>query len=107
MLNEGIELKQVFNKQHTSQKFYYNYADNEEDLKIFISLFNGRILINVKIDQTFYTKMNLIDDSNLVTIQRYMINKICQGKSRCPINIEIINNHDYIFFTIFNNGKKF
>ena len=51
--------------------------------------------------------MNLIDDSNLITIPRYMINKICQGRLRCPINIEIINNHDYIFFIIFNNGKKF
>ena len=51
--------------------------------------------------------MNLIDESNLITIPRYMINKICQGGLRCPINIEIINNHDYIFFIIFNNGKKF
>ena len=101
MLNEGIELKQAFNKQHTSQKFYYNYVDNGQDLKISISLFKGRICVNVIIDQTFYTKMNLIDDSNLITIPRYMINKICQGRSRCPINIEIINIHDYIYSSSF------
>ena len=40
--------------------------------------------------------MNLVDDSNLITIPSYIINKICQGKSRCPINIEIINYHYYI-----------
>ena len=96
MLNEGIELKQSFNKQHASQKFYYNYVGDEQDLKISVSLFFGRVIVNVKIDLTFYTKMNLIDDSNLITIPRYIINKICQGKSRCPINIEVVNDRYYI-----------
>ena len=101
LLSEGIEFKQSFNNKHSSQTFYYNYVDNELDLKISLSLLFGRLIVNVQIDETFYDKRNIIDNSNLITIPRYVIKKICQNKSICPIYIEAVCDKDYYYTSSF------
>ena len=96
LLNEGIEFKQQLNRQHFSQDFYYYYIDNGEDLKISISLLNGHALIDVKVDKFFYTRYNLVDDSNLISIPREKVIQMCQKRSKCSINIEVILDSDYL-----------
>ena len=50
LLNEGIEFKHHLNKQHSSQKFYYYYIEDNQDLEISFSLYNGHIYVKVNIE---------------------------------------------------------
>ena len=101
-LNEGIEFKHQFDRKHTSQKFYYYYINDEEDLQISLSLYIGKIDVIVKVDDIVYTTVNVIDDGYLISIKKNTIDTLCKNKSRCPINIEIL----LLFFIILNSSKK-
>ena len=101
LLNEAIEFKHQFDSKHSSQKFFYYYIDNEDDLKISFSLYWGHIIAKVKIKDTFYTSVNIIDDSYLITIPRLKINEICQNNSKCPIYIEVSNDKEYLYYSSF------
>ena len=101
LLNEGIEFKHQLNKQHPSQNFYYYYIENLEDLKISIALLFGHAIIEVKINKMFYTRMNLVEDSELITIPREKIKQMCQKSTKCPVNIEMINDKDYLSYSTF------
>ncbi len=101
LLSEGIEFKNQLNKQHSSQSFYYNYINNGEHLKISLTLLFGHVIINVKINNFFYTKMNLIEESNLILIPSEHLVYMCQKKTNCGIEIDIVNDQDYIFSSSF------
>jgi hypothetical protein len=89
------------NKQHTFQKFYYDYIDNGENLKISVTLLFGHVLIRVGINHNFYTVMNLIEDSNLISIPREKVLQMCQKKQKCPIEVEIENDQEYLHSSSF------
>ena len=104
LLNEGIEFKQKFDRKHYLQKFFYYYINDNndnQDLKISISLFQGRIIVKVKIDETLYTSEKISEDSHLILIKDTEIKELCKKKSKCPINIEISNDKDYSYYSSF------
>ena len=101
LLSEGIEFKHQLNKQHNSQKFYYYYIENGEDLKISLSLLKGHVITEVRINNFFYTRMNFVDDSNLIFIPSQKILQMCTGKTKCSINVEVINDNDYLQYSTF------
>ena len=101
LLNEGIEFRYRFDNSHKSQKFFYYYINDEEDLQISLSLYFGRINVKVKIDETLYTTEYISDDSHLITIRKYKLETLCKKKLKCPINIEVSNNDDYSYYSSF------
>ena len=101
LLNEGIDFRHEFNSKHNSQKFYYLYIDNEEDLKISFSLYWGRIFVKIKILDTLYTSVNIIDDNYLITIRRFKLKQLCLEKTKCPIYIEVENDIEYFYYSSF------
>ena len=101
LLNEGIEFRYRFDNPHKSQKFFYYYINDEEDLQISLSLYFGRINVKVKIDETLYTTEYISDDSHLITIRKYKLETLCKKKLKCPINIEVSNSDDYSYYSSF------
>ena len=101
LLNEGIEFRYRFDSTHKSQKFFYYYINDDEDLQISLSLYFGRIIIKVKIDETLYTTEYISDDSHLINIRKFKLETICKNKLKCPINIEVSNNDDYSYYSSF------
>ena len=103
LLNEGIEFKQRFESKYLSQKFFYNYVndENDEDLQISFSLYYGHIRAQVKIDTTVYTDEIIEEESQLIFIRKFKLETICQNKYNCPIYIEVSNDDNYLKYSSF------
>ena len=101
LLNEGIEFKHHLNKQHRSQKFYYYYIENGQDLQISFSLYNGHIFLKIYIEEYLYNYAILIDDSHLISVKKNVIMEICQYKQKCSINIEVTNDDSFLYYSTF------
>ena len=92
LLNEGIEFKHQLDTKHNSQKFFYYYINDEEDMQISLSLYIGKIDIIVKVNDNIYTIINAIEEGYLILIHKFKLDTLCKNKSKCPIYIEISNN---------------
>ena len=101
LLNEGIEFKHHLNKQHSSQKFYYYYIEDNQDLQISFSLYNGHIYVKINIEEYTYTYIILIDDSHLISVKRNELINICQNKQKCSVNIEVTNDDSFLYYSTF------
>ena len=103
LLNEGNEFKHQLTKEHTSQKFYYYFIDEEknQDLQISFSLFYGHIIINIRIENQYYMSKNIIDESNLIKIPRAEIYRHCKKEKDCGISVEVQNDNSFLRYSSF------
>ena len=101
LLNEAVEFKMHLNKAHNSQKFFYYYMDDQSDLQISLSLFHGHIFVKVQIENFVFAFKNIIEENSLIRVPKEYIYNYCKEKLKCPINIEIINDNDYLSFSYF------
>ena len=104
ILTDGIEFKHQLDTKHSYQKFIYYFENDlgfdDDFFKISLSLFKGHIIVGIIIKDTYYTQVNVIEESKLITIHKLSINKICQS-SKCPITIEVINDREYLHYSSF------
>ena len=101
LLNEAVEFKMQLTKAHNSQKFFYYFRDDGQDLQISFSLYYGHIFVKVKINDNMYTAQNIIEDNALIIVPMKNIYRVCQDKLKCPINIEVYNDNDYLSYSSF------
>jgi len=101
LLNEAVEFKMQLTKEHNSQKFFYYFRDDGQDLQISFSLFYGHIFVKVKIDQSMFVAQSVIEDNALIIVPMRNIYRVCQDKLKCPINIEVFNDNDYLSYSAF------
>ena len=105
ILTEGVEFKHQLDTKHSTQKFFYYYkndlGDSERFLKISLSLFKGHIIVEVKIKDIVYTQVNVIEDSQLITIPKIQLFRICQDYYKCPVTIQVTNDNEYLHYSSF------
>ena len=101
LLNEAVEFKMQLTRAHNSQKFFYYYRDDGQDLHLSFSLYYGHIFVKVKIDESMYTAQSIIEDNALIIVPMKNIYRVCQDKLKCPINIEVFNDNDYQYYSTF------
>ena len=101
LLNEAVEFKMQLTKAHNSTKFYYICADDKQDLKLSLTLFYGHIFVKIKIDKKMYSSRNIIEESTLILIPNEIIYTYCPSRVKCGIEIEIINDNDYLSYSSF------
>ena len=109
LLNEGIEFKQRFDRDHYLQKYYYFYINDRienQDLSISLSIFSGTIKVTVTICDTLYFSEKINDESYLIYIRNFKIESICGKKLKCPVSIEISSDTDYSYYSSFLIGVK-
>ena len=105
LLTDGVEFKHQLDSKHSSQKFIY-YLDNDlgfddDFFKISLSLFKGHIIVGIKVKDTLYTQVNIIEESKLIKIHKFQIYNICQTPINCPITIEVANDKEYLHYSSF------
>ena len=100
LLSESVEFKMRLNSDHKSQKFYYYFRDDGQDLQISFSLFYGHIITKVWVDKILYTTINIIEDNYLLTISQKVLSRMC-NRLKCPILIEATNDDDYLSYSLF------
>ena len=108
LLIEGIEFKHRLNFEHKSQIFNYYFMSEKKDLKdskqnvdISLSIYYGHVIIKIYIENKYYIMQYLSEEANLITIKNTDLNKNCLDKSSCSINIEVINDENYLSFSSF------
>ena len=106
LLTEGIEFKMQLTRAHKSQKFYYYFRDDGQDLQISFTLFYGHIFVKIWVDQNLYTTSNVIDDNSLVSVPSQIIYRMCKDRLKCPILIEVFNDDDYLSYSSFLIAAK-
>ena len=105
LLTEGIEFRHKLNTEHVSQNFNYYFMSNKKDsnqnVQISLSLYFGHVVIKIYIEDHFYLMQYLKDESNLILIKNSELDKNCKDKLSCRIDLEILNDGDYLSFSSF------
>ena len=105
ILTDGVEFKHQLDTKHSSQKFIYfinrNHELYENFFEISLSLFRGHIIVEVKIKDIVYTQINVIEESQLITIPKALIYRRCDDIVKCPITINVTNDKEYLYYSSF------
>ena len=96
-LTDGVEFKHYLNKKHKTQKFIFNYLQNEnKDVKISLNIIYGYIKARAHNFGTDFTYELPIDgDENLIKLPQ--INNCIKDKNsdKCSVEIEIYMDESY------------
>ena len=105
LLIEGIEFKHRLDYGHLSQTFTYYFMgekkDDKQNVEISLSIYFGHVIIKIYIDNKFYIMQYLNGETNLILIKNSDLVKNCQDNSTCTINIEVMNDDNYLSFSYF------
>ena len=103
LLNEGVEFKYRLNTGHIKQKFYYYFIseDKVQDLLISLTLYYGHVIAKIEIENNYYASRYITEVSDLINIKRSEINKYCNEKQSCGIQIEIQNDNNFLKYSSF------
>jgi len=105
LLTEGVEFKHKLNQDHPSQKFSYDLMmdkkNEKQDLQISLSLYYGHLVVKVNVEDRISLMEYINKDSNLITIKNPELKKNCRDRTSCAINIEVVNDDNYLSFSYF------